>query len=92
VPWDQARKQFSDVDTAEPQFDLSGNSKGVRRFCVAIQGPNKEFAGLLTAAEAATPLRDVDEHVAHVCKVLLDAKVAIERDSDTKNSMLTKQA
>ena len=65
------------------QFDLMGNAKGVRRFCVAIHGEQGEFAGLLTAAEAATPVRDVDAHVAKVQRVLMGAKSAVENGTDT---------
>jgi len=37
----------------------------------------------LTAAEAATPVRDVDAHVAKVQRVLMGAKSAVENGTDT---------
>ncbi len=83
VHWDQAEAKIASVDTAGMQFDLMGNARGVRRFCVAIHGANEDFIGLLTAAEAATPLRDVEERVAQVRKVLLDVKAAVEGDART---------
>lgn len=83
VPWDEAQEKIFTVDTADMQFDLMGNAKGVRRFCVAIHGEQGEFAGLLTAAEAATPVRDVDAHVAKVQRVLMGAKSAVENGTDT---------
>lgn len=78
VPWAEVQAQILAVDKDGMQFDLMGNAKGVRRYCVAVHGENGEFVGLLTAAEAATPLRDVDEHVAQVNRVLLDAKETVE--------------
>lgn len=78
VKWSEARAQISAVDPADMQFDLMGNAKGVRRFCVAINSSDGQFVGLLTAAEAATPLRDVEAHVAEVRAALLDTKEAVE--------------
>lgn len=78
VQWSDVQKQIASVHPDEMQFDLMGNAKGVRRFCVAIRGPELEFAGMLTVAEAATPLRDVEGHVAKVRAVLLDIKEAVE--------------
>ena len=92
VPWDEARAQISAVDTADMQFDLMGNAKGVRRFCVAVHGDEGEFVGLLTAAEAATPLRDVESHVARVRSVLLAARAAVENGTKTMMPKLTHQA
>lgn len=92
VSWDEAREQILAVDTAEMQFDLMGNAKGVRRFCVAIHGDKGEFVGLMTAAEAATPVRDVDAHVAQVRAVLLEAKAAVESGSKLARQNLTYQA
>lgn len=92
VPWDEARAQISAVDTAGMEFDLMGNAKGVRRFCVAIHGDDGEFVGLLTAAEAATPVRDVDAHVAQVRATLLAAKKAVENGTRIARPKLTQQA
>jgi hypothetical protein len=80
VPWSNAKSQIASVDLSGLEFDLMGNAKGIRRYCVAITGSSGEFAGLLTAAEAATPLRDVKGHLEEVKTVLLDAKEAVEHD------------
>ncbi len=92
VSWEEARAQILAVDTKEMQFDLMGNAKGIRRFCVAIHGSEGEFVGLLTAAEAATPVRDIDAHVAQVSAVLLNAKNAVEGGNKTMRSKLAQQA
>jgi DNA-binding IclR family transcriptional regulator len=92
VPWSEARAQIEAVDTAGIQFDLMGNAKGVRRFCVAIHSDDGEFVGLLTAAEAATPLRDVEAHAAGVREVLLAAKTSVESGAKAKGPRLTHQA
>lgn len=92
VLWDEARAQISSVDAVGMEFDLMGNAKGVRRFCVAVHGEEGEFVGLLTAAEAATPLRDVDAHVDQVRAVLLAAKTAVENGTKTMRPKLTHQA
>lgn len=92
VPWDDAQAKISSVDKTDMQFDLMGNAKGVRRFCIAVHGSGGELIGLLTAAEAATPLRDVDTHLAQVRKVLLDAKDALERDANNSAAAPAQQA
>jgi len=89
VHWEEARDRVAAVDTNDMQYDLMGNAKGVRRFCVAIHGTNGEFVGLLTAAEAATPLRDVEGHVAQVRAVLLETKGAVESGAGMTRSALT---
>lgn len=82
VRWPEVQKQIASVNPNEMQFDLMGNAKGVRRYCVAIKGSEEQFAGLLTVAEAATPLRDVESHVAKVRDVLLNTKEAVETGRD----------
>lgn len=82
VRWPEVQKQIASVNPNDMQFDLMGNAKGVRRYCVAITGADEQFAGLLTVAEAATPLRDVESHVAKVRDVLLDTKEAVETGRD----------
>lgn len=83
VRWEEAQARIAAVDPDEMQFDLMGNAKGIRRYCVAIKSADKKFAGMLTAAEAATPLRDVDSHVANVRDVLLSTKDAVENNKKT---------
>lgn len=80
VPWSYAKAQIAAVDLKAMEFDLMGNAKGIRRYCVAINGSGGAFAGLLTVAEAATPLRDVEGHLEKVRTVLLDSKENVEKD------------
>jgi hypothetical protein len=87
ISWNTAKTRIASVKPEGMEFDLMGNAKGVRRYCVAINGSDGEFAGLLTVAEAATPLRDVDGHVAKISTVLLGQKEAIEKG--WKNTMNT---
>lgn len=88
VPWAHAKAQISSVDLDGMEFDLMGNAKGIRRYCVAINGADGEFAGMLTVAEAATPLRDVEGHIATVKDVLLDAKRTVEKDWEKTETVL----
>lgn len=80
ITWDHAREKISAVDPSGMEYDLMGNSKGVRRFCVALKGKNNEFAGLLTAAEAAIPVKDISAHTARMRDVLLEMKRTVEDD------------
>lgn len=82
VPWQEAGARISAVDPDDMQFDLMGNAKGIRRYCVAIKGTDGNFAGMLTAAEAATPLRDENSHIEHVRDVLLSTKDAVENNKN----------
>lgn len=88
VPWNNAKAQIASVDLNGMEFDLMGNAKGIRRYCVAINGSGGEFAGLLTVAEAATPLRDVDSHIATVRDVLLDTKKTVEKDWEKTETVI----
>ena len=77
VSWESARARINGVDRSGMEFDLQGNAKGIRRFCVALTAPSRQFICLLTVAEAAIPVRDVDAHVEHVRRVLIDARARI---------------
>ncbi|MEO9649155.1 MAG: helix-turn-helix domain-containing protein [Roseobacter sp.] len=88
VSWSTAKAQIAAVKLEGMEFDLMGNAKGVRRYCVAVNGSDGRLAGLLTVAEAATPLRDVEGHVAKVRAVLLGRKEAIEKDWETTTNMI----
>ena len=59
------------------QFDLQGNAKGIRRFCVAVRD-GQRIACLLTVAEAATPLRDEAAHIERIRQVLTEQRDTIE--------------
>lgn len=77
VGWAVARARITAVDRSGMEYDLQGNAKGVRRFCVALTAPSGQFICLLTVAEAAIPVRDIDAHVEHVRQVLMDARERI---------------
>lgn len=78
LDWVEARDMIAAVDPAGMQYDMMGNAKGVRRYCVAIQGPDGGLVCLLTVAEAATPVRDEAQHVANVRGHLMARKTEIE--------------
>jgi DNA-binding IclR family transcriptional regulator len=78
VSWPQAREKIAAVDPEGMQYDLQGNTKGIRRFCVAVRD-GERFGCLLTIAEAATPLRDIAGHVERMRAMLTAQRDAIER-------------
>lgn len=78
LDWAEARAMIDAVDPADMQYDMMGNAKGVRRYCVAIHGPDGAMACLLTVAEAATPVRDEAQHVANIRAQLMTRKSVIE--------------
>lgn len=78
LSWDEAREMITSVDPTEMQYDLMGNAKGIRRYCVAIQGSDGELICLLTVAEAAIPLRNEAQHVANIRTHLMSQKSMIE--------------
>ncbi len=77
LAWDDVRAVLQGVDRDGMQFDLQGNAKGVRRFCVAVRD-GQRIACLLTVAEAATPLRDEAAHTGRIRQVLTEQRDAIE--------------
>jgi DNA-binding IclR family transcriptional regulator len=78
VTWQEAQEKLAATDTNLMQYDMTGNAKGVRRYCVAVTDENQNFVCLLTAAEAATPLRDEEAHVARIRDALMQAKANLE--------------
>ena len=77
VSWDEVKARLNAVDRDGMQFDLEGNAKGIRRFCVAVRD-GQRIACLLTVAEAATPLRDQAAHIERIREVLIEQRDAIE--------------
>lgn len=77
VDWNSVRSVLEAVDRDGMQFDLQGNAKGIRRFCVAVRD-GQRIACLLTVAEAATPLRDEASHIERIRHVLTEQRDAIE--------------
>ncbi len=78
VIWTDARERIRATNKSAMQFDMLGNAKGVRRYCVAITDADENLVCLLTAAEAATPVRDESAHVARIRAVLTEAKSCLE--------------
>lgn len=78
LDWSEARGMITAVDPDDMQFDMMGNAKGIRRYCVAIHGADGALVCLLTVAEAATPVRDQAQHIANVRGHLMAQKTTIE--------------
>jgi DNA-binding IclR family transcriptional regulator len=74
LSWQVAKSKITAVDPAGMEYDLQGNAKGIRRFCVAVAAPSGELTCLLTVAEAAIPVRDVEAHIENVRRVLMTAR------------------
>lgn len=85
VAWDRVREILAGVDRGGMQFDLEGNAKGVRRFCVAVRD-GARIACLLTVAEAATPLRETPAHIARIRELLLAERDWIEDAAGSANA------
>ena len=79
LKWPAARSIIGEVDTADMQFDMLGNTKGIRRFCVGINQGDGDFVCILTVAEAATPIGDECSHVESIQKLLVKNKTFIEK-------------
>ncbi len=77
VDWASVRALLESVGRDGMQFDLQGNAKGIRRFCVAVRD-GQRIACLLTVAEAATPLRDEAAHIERIRQVLTEQRDTIE--------------
>lgn len=80
VNWNDARKTILSTDNRAMQFDMQGNAKGVRRFCIAVTDAENKFICLLTAAEAATPLRNENRHIERIRSVLTQARESLKSD------------
>lgn len=78
VSWVEAREMILATDKQAMQFDMLGNAKGVRRYCIAVTDTNGNFVCILTAAEAAIPVRDEAEHVANIRNVLNQARASLQ--------------
>lgn len=78
MSWDEAHARIEATDPDDMQYDILGNAKGIRRFCIAIRDGHR-LGCLLTVAEAATPLRDTDQHVEMMRSMLFAQRAAIEK-------------
>lgn len=74
LAWAEVRSKLAAVDINQMEFDIQGNAKGVRRFCVAVTEADRHLVCLLTVAEAAVPLRDEAAHVEQIKDVLMYAR------------------
>ena len=83
VTWEDARERILLTDRNAMQFDMLGNAKGVRRYCVAITNANDELICVLSAVEAATPVRDEQTHVDHIRTILEEARSSVHAESLT---------
>ena len=78
LKWSEARQRILATDKQAMQFDMLGNAKGIRRFSIAITDAEGEFVCLLTVAEAATPIRNEDAHIARIRTTLESTREALE--------------
>ena len=78
VNWAEAKEMILATDKKAMQYDMLGNAKGVRRFCIAVTDADGKFVCILTAAEAAIPVRDETEHVARIGDVLMQARASLQ--------------
>ncbi|MDE3121864.1 MAG: helix-turn-helix domain-containing protein [Paracoccaceae bacterium] len=74
IGWVEVAEKLARVDVCAMQYDMAGNAKGVRRFCVAVSDDAGGLVCLLTVAEAAVPLRDEAAHIARIEEVLMGAR------------------
>jgi len=84
LDWSEARQQILKTDRHSMQFDMMGNSKGIRRFSIPITAPDGKLVALLTVAEAAVPVRDEIIHIERIRSTLESTKKELELHS--KNS------
>jgi DNA-binding IclR family transcriptional regulator len=74
IGWADVTEKLARVDASAMEYDMAGNAKGVRRFCVAVSDDAGGLVCLLTVAEAAVPLRDQAAHIARIEEVLMGAR------------------
>lgn len=90
--WSQVRSLIESIDPAGMQYDMMGNAKGVRRFCVAIRGTDGRMACLLTVAEAAIPVRDEATHAETIENILMEQRARIERGASAEEPQSSRPA
>ncbi|WP_181408244.1 helix-turn-helix domain-containing protein [Pararhizobium mangrovi] len=78
LDWATVNRTIAEVDLGEMQYDMMGNAKGVRRFCIAVHGDDGELACILTVAEAAIPVLDERAHAAAIRRLLMEERSRIE--------------
>lgn len=88
MDWKSASEKIFSTDKNAMQYDMLGNSKGVRRFCVAVHDAEGDFVCLLTSAEAAVPLRDEEAHVERIRNTLMNARQSLEAAAAEESEVL----
>ncbi len=76
--WPEVRALIESIDPAGMQYDMLGNAKGIRRFCVAVRDAHGQMACLLTVAEAAIPVRNEAAHAETIRQILIQQRARIE--------------
>lgn len=74
----EARRTIEGVSDDNFDLDFDGNHVGVRRFATIIEDEAGNFLHLLSIAEAATPVRDKEEHIENARNILSRAREALE--------------
>ncbi len=78
MQWADVRALIESIDPADMQYDMMGNAKGIRRFCVAVRDTLGRMACLLTVAEAAIPVRNEQAHIEMIRQLLVEQRARIE--------------
>ena len=74
------------------QYDMMGNAKGVRRFCVALTDDDGGLTCLVTVAEAAVPLRDENAHISRIENVLMRVRERLRTGAPIEARLRTRPA
>ena len=75
----EARQLIEEAAKDHFQCDFDGNHVGVRRFATIIEDAEGKPLHLLSMAEAATPVRDRDEHISEARRILSNARVVLQK-------------
>lgn len=75
----EARQLIEEAAKDHFQCDFDGNHVGVRRFATIIEDAEGKPLHLLSMAEAATPVRDRDEHISEARRILSNARVILQK-------------
>lgn len=92
MDWRETREMLAGIDPADMQYDMMGNAKGIRRFCVAIHDADGAMACLLTVAEAAVPVRDETAHAEAIRDILMEQRARLEGAAETTRMAQTANA
>ena len=90
--WEEAQAKLLATDLDSMQYDMMGNAKGVRRFCVALTDGEGRLTCLLTVAEAAVPLRDEAAHIARIENTLMRIRNNLRDGATRQTSKMSRPA